>query len=166
MAGWFDKARPMWQYCRTPRYDLIWDAIRVPVAFLVAPLGAPVTMGLAVLSDNPGSLFQHPEVLAIYVGVTGAAAYVITLLFGLPLFLILRKGRWTSFWIAPVAGCIVPFVALLIFLASPALLSGPPPPTSWVLLIALCGATVGTILWLIARPDRAAAPSSASARSS
>jgi hypothetical protein len=134
------------------------------VAFLVAPLGAPVIVGVLGLAESPDFLFQYPDVLAFYLAMTWSAAFVITLLFGLPLFLILRRLRWTSFWIAPVAGCIVPFVALLIFLFSPALFREP-PPTSAVVLIALCGAAVGAILWLIARPDRDAVAGSSSTRS-
>jgi hypothetical protein len=160
VARWLDNARSTLQYSRAGRCN-VWDEIRVPVAFLVAPLGAPLVVGLPVLPV----LFVNPQAFVFVVAMTMSASYAITLLFGLPLFLILRKLRWTSFWIAPVAGCIVPFIAIVIVLASPTLFRQPPPPASMVMLIALCGATVGTILWLIARPDRNLAPSSTSTRS-
>ena len=146
----------MWQYCRTARYDLIWDAIRVPVAFLVAPLGAPMIVGLLFLPgllEDPELLLQDSKMLTFYVGMTGSAAYVITLLVGVPLFLILRRLKLTEFWVAPAVGGVLPWIAILIFVG--------PMPASTVMLAALCGATVGTILWLIARPDRDVAPSAA-----
>lgn len=157
MAGWFDKARLMWQYCRTARYDLIWDAIRVPVAFMVAPLGAPMIVGLLFLSgllDDPEFLLRDPKVFTFYVGMTGSAAYVVTLVVGVPLFLILRRLKLTEFWLAPAVGGVLPWIAILIFVG--------PMQVSVILLAALCGATVGTILWVIARPDRDVVSSSGS----
>jgi hypothetical protein len=159
VAGRSDNVRSMWQYFRNPRFDLVWDVIRTPVAFLVAPLAAPVIVGVLGLAESPDFVFQSPDVLAVILAMTWSAACVITLLFGLPLFLILRRLRWTSFWIASVAGCLVPFVALIIILFSPALFAEP-WPASAVVLVALCGAAVGSLLWLIARPDRNVAASS------
>jgi hypothetical protein len=132
----------MWQHCRSRRCGLIWDAIKVPVAFMLAPLGAPIVVGVIFL---PG-LAEAPEVFAFSVGMTMSAAYVITLLVGAPLFLVLRKLELTEFWIAPAVGAIVPWVAFLIVVG--------PLPGSVIGLAALAGAAVGTGLWLIARPDR------------
>ena len=159
MIGWIDNARSMWQYCRNPRFDLVWDEVRAPVAFLVAPLAAPVIVGVLGMVESPNFVFQSPDVLAAILAMTWSVACVITLFVGLPLYLILRRLRWTSFWIAPVAGCVVPFVVFLIILFSPALFREP-PPASAVMLVALCGAAVGALLWLIARPDRDVATSS------
>jgi uncharacterized oligopeptide transporter (OPT) family protein len=142
VAGWFDEARSM------------WDAIRVPVAFLVAPLGAPIVLAVAVLFEDPTHLLQNPDVFAFYGGMTGAAAYVVTLLVGVPLFLILRKAKLTEFWVAPVVGGLLPWIAGLIFFG--------PMPASLIAQAVLSGAAVGTILWVIARPDRDEAPSSGS----
>ena len=40
VTGWIDNARSMWRYCRNPRFDLVWDEIRAPVAFFSRSVGS------------------------------------------------------------------------------------------------------------------------------
>jgi hypothetical protein len=66
VAGWFDRARLIWQHYRARRYALIWSTVRVPVAFLVAPISAPIVIMLLVspvLFQSPGSFLQNLESL-------------------------------------------------------------------------------------------------------
>lgn len=106
--------------------------VRVPVAFLVAPLAAPVAMGLLLLPGLVELLFESPELLLesliealthplviFAVGYSLSGAYLITLLVGVPLFRILRKLKLTEFCIAPAVGCLVPVTAVLIFVGTP-----------------------------------------------
>jgi hypothetical protein len=131
----------------------LWNSIRIPVAFLVAPLGAPITVLLLFVLGSlpdPAVILGPAFTMVIYmVGFSLIVAYPITLVLGVPLYRILRKHEMTEFWVAPGVGC---GSALAIGLVV-ALLGGNPPAV-FVLLSALCGAAVGAIFWLIARPDR------------
>jgi hypothetical protein len=72
--------------------------------------------------------------------------YLGTLLFGLPLYLLLRAYGQTEFWLAPVVGFLAGLAMMYLvrsWLGIPLLsVAGP------------SGAAVGALLWLIARPDR------------
>jgi len=164
MTSGLDRTRSFWQYCRARRYDLIWSAIRVPVAFLVAPLGAPIVIVLFVVPEllqypesffqNLRSLFQTP-LFVLIVGYSFVIAYLVTLSVGVLLFRILRKLKLTQFWIAPAVGCITP-VILISIIVGPSFIMGL-RPASVTFVVCLPGAAVGAILWLIARPDRVSA---------
>lgn len=150
MAIWLDRMRWFWQHYRAKRYDLIWSAIRVPVAFLVAPLGAPIVILLLLMPDflRDPDLLSHPLIILV-VGYSFVTAYLITLSVGVLLFCILRNLELTQFWIAPSTGAILPVILVSIIVE--------PPPASVIVLVSFPGAAVGAILWLIARPDRASA---------
>jgi len=150
VAIWLDKIRLLWQHCRAKRYDLIWSTIRVPVAFLVAPLGAPIVILLLVVPDflRDPDLLSHPLIILV-VGYSFVAAYLITLSIGVWLFHVLRRLKLTQFWIAPSIGAILPVILVSIIVE--------PPSASVIVLVSLPGAAVGAILWLIARPDRVTA---------
>jgi hypothetical protein len=151
VAIWLDRMRWFWQHCRAKRYGLIWSAIRVPVAFLVAPLGAPIVIFLLLVPDllqNPQSLPQNP-IFTLLLGYSFVTAYLVTLSVGVWLFHVLRRLKLTQFWIAPSIGAILPVILISIIIE--------PPPASVIVLVSLPGAAVGAILWLIARPDRVSA---------
>jgi hypothetical protein len=65
----------------------------------------------------------------------------------------LIKKDVTAFWIAPTAGGGIAFALCL-------LLSAGRMPGIVLVIAPLCGAAVGAIFWLIARPDRQTAPAS------
>ena len=78
-----------------------WDAVRIPIAFLVAPLVVPL---LAVLVlDAP---LSDPSIVALLIVVT-FATYVGVAAFGVPTFLLMRSRQWTEFWMALTAGFII-----------------------------------------------------------
>jgi hypothetical protein len=120
-----------------------WDDVRVWMAFGIAPLAVPVIMSIdAGFGGTPQSAIA---VIAIF---SLMLSYFGTLLFGLPLYLLLRVYKLTEFWLAPVAGFVAGFI--LMYLAN-----------SWLGLPLMSvagpsGAAVGALLWLIARPDRQA----------
>jgi len=156
VAIWLDRMRWFWQHCRAKRYDLIWSAIRVPVAFLVAPLGAPIVIMLFAVPElvqYPESLSQILPLFALIVGYSFVTAYLITLSVGVWLFHVLRRLKLTQFWIAPSIGAILP-VILVSIIVEPLV---EPPPASVIVFVSLPGAAVGALLWLIARPDRVTA---------
>jgi hypothetical protein len=149
VATWLDRIRLLWQHCRAKRYDLIWSAIRVHAAFLVAPFGAPIVIMLFAVPElfqNPESLSQNLSLFALIAGYSFVTAYLVTLSVGVVLFHILRELKLTQFWIAPAIGAILPVILVSIIIE--------PPSASLILLVSLPGAAVGAILWLIARPDR------------
>ena len=149
-------------------------------AFLLAPLIVPLLMGviaLPLLRDVP-CLYALGLIMATAVSYAGAA------LAGAPAYVGLRSVRWTAFWIAPVVGFVAGVIAAIGFSAVlPAVLqSGVLRSILQMLsdmseLIVICnvqiqsttivavppfellglgflGALVGTVLWLIGRPDR------------
>jgi len=145
----------------------LWNAIRVPVAFLVAPLGAPIMVVLifafhflvillaepvaavSVLFDSPAGTLVEALPLFLFTIAFSLIAYPITLVIGMPLYRILLKLEMTEFWIAPGLGCGIALALCLVL----ALLAGG-LPAFVVLLSTLSGAAIGAIFWLIARPDR------------
>jgi hypothetical protein len=107
-------------------------------------------------SGDPGA--------ALLIVVGAGLTYVFSFMFGIPIYCFLRARRLTDFWIAPVTGAVL---ALIIWYAFAALLAISLSPLSYLpsrlsepevaqtaLFFMLSGAIVGTILWLIARPDR------------
>ena len=84
-------------------------------------------------------------VTSYQLGVTYAGVVI----FGIPTYLVLRSGKWTNFWIAPIVGFII---GMVMWYVRPARL----PDVAGRRLGAVrapAGAAVGTIFWLIARPD-------------
>ena len=145
----------------------LWNTIRVPVAFLVAPLGAPITVilifalqflvfllaepmaAVSALFDSPEGTFVDAVALLLFPIAASLLAYPITLVIGMPLYRILLKLEKTEFWIAPGLGCSIGLVLCLVLALSVGNL-----PVFAVVLSTLSGAAIGTIFWLIARPDR------------
>ena len=125
------------------------------VAFLVTPLVVPLLFAASYLGqDVPSSS------LDVLVGLfITLVAYSGTLLVGLPTYLFLRNKKWTAFWIAPIAGVIVAILTWYILVTFVPLFFLPRSTQLATFLNALwpmgpIGAVVGSLLWLIARPDR------------
>lgn len=122
-----------------------WNAQRTPIAFLLAPLAVPLIWTVYVASSapngstSPGLAFQG---FFLVFSISALCTYIGVIVFGVPIYLFLRAYGLTAFWIAPVVGFMAGALMLSIFGATPALMVGGP-----------LGAVVGTILWLIARPD-------------
>jgi hypothetical protein len=141
-----------------------WDNIRTPIAFLVAPFVVPLIVAVFVLAVGPKD--TAAAVVVAFSAVSAFVSYFGAFIFGVPTYLFLRARPLTAFWIAPVAGFIAGAVMLYVFFALFWLSLGNGPSAVGSALadsnsssIALkvtgpFGALVGTILWLIARPDR------------
>jgi hypothetical protein len=135
---------------------------RPVIAFLVAPLVVPLFLLPSLYSGMPDKFW-----FAVTLIVATITAYAGTFFLGLPAYLFLRARKWTAFWIAPVLGFIAGSVAYCVFvvlfgLSLGSSLSSVMSDFSNVsglrdLLwpIGPEGAAVGSLLWLIARPDRA-----------
>jgi len=121
-----------------------WDEARVPIAFLVAPLAVPP---VAILCLGAPPLDSTMGAFAVIVAVV---AYVGTVIFGGPLYLILRSYNVTTFPVAPGAGAAVGMLTMWLMWV----MLDPYPPSALIKVGGFCGAAVGTVLWLIARPDR------------
>ena len=133
---------------------------RAMLAFLFAPLVVPA-MWLAYFLiafplRGPGPVGPALAGLFLFASLFASYAYLGTFLLGLPLYLLARARGWTAIWTAALGGFIAG--ALLIFAT---LTSGKPfgpAITTGGTMLALvlggpAGAAVGTVLWLIARPD-------------
>lgn len=138
-----------------------WDAgMRHIMAFVVAPFTAPVILAVYFV------IVGMPPETNVMLGASVFAAYSGGILFGVPIYLLLRARQWTMFWIAPVVGFVVgaimwyatPMLAAMAFGhgATFALteLSRPDTLLNILRFAALPGAAVGAVLWLIGRPDR------------
>ena len=118
-------------------------ARRSIVAFLVAPLAAPLTyLGLAYAFGA----FVSAELAVII----AQSAYIVALLGGVPFHIVLKRLGWVSLRDYLVYGLLLGGLSAL------AMEHAPLPFTSVVHagLAALYGAASGGIFWLIARPDR------------
>jgi len=132
---------------------------RVAIAFLVAPLAAPL---LFAVCDYPGTFSDFFYVVEL--AKSPVIAYFCVFVAGLPLYMVLRARNWTAFWLAPVLGfaltaaVVSAYLAIILAtdnpyragrrLADMAAFRSLPWPTGPI------GAVVGALLWLIARPDR------------
>src|SRR5215831_14152988 len=142
-------------------------------AFLLAPLTVPLLMSalaLQILSEVP-SLYWFGLLIAAVASYTGA------IFVGAPAYVTLRLRGLTAFWLAPVVGSMAGVIIAMALAAilPPALESGILTSIAqifangarWGEVIhsptqcqggsrgpAMLGALVGTVLWLIGRPDR------------
>lgn len=136
--------------------------MRPVIAFLVAPLVIPLFLLPSLYSGMPDRFW-----FAVTLIVAAITAYAGTFFFGLPAYLFLRARKWTSFWIAPVVGFVGGSLAYCVFIVVFAVSLGnnlssvmagfanPSGLRDLLWPIGPEGAVVGSLLWLIARPDRA-----------
>jgi hypothetical protein len=127
---------------RTPSW---WSEARTPVAFLVAPVAVPLVAPWLFAPWLAEINLGLALAVSWFVGYVGAFAL------GLPIYRYLLARKLTAFWIAPLVGFVI---GAIMWCATFALFG-------WTLNLpealaggGLVGALVGTILWLIARPDR------------
>lgn len=139
----------------------LWTIVRVPIAFVVAPLAVPMILAVPVILGLIVAPQSGPNpALLMTIGFSPLVAYGGTILFGIPLYLILRAQRLTDFRFAPLAGGAVGLITMILPLMATAgsgrgqSMMNNPAWTATFALCALSGAAVGTVLWLIARPDR------------
>jgi len=117
--------------------------LRELLAFMLAPLVVPLVVTLDLRLWEGGSIGFFIAVIATMVG------YVGTLMIGLPLYLLLRNRNATAFLLAPVFGAVIGAVAARLVWS----VFGLDRPSDSFGFGGLTGAAVGTVLWLIARPD-------------
>jgi len=129
---------------------------RAVIAFLVAPLVVPILTTIELRE-----LLSQPPLAGLMLLFCTFTAYVGTFVFGIPTYLFLRTRRWTAFWLAPVLGFVAGGLAWWLCKSVP--MTGgtfhfdPDPRLLRAVLwpFGPLGALVGSLLWLIARPDRA-----------
>jgi len=121
-----------------------WEPREV-IAFMLAPLVVPVVTGLYIGRElDSTGIFGLLIVL-----IATVAGYVGTLVIGLPLYVLLRKHNATAFLFAPVSGAVIGAVTMWLVWSVGDL----DRLRDFWGFGALIGAAVGTVLWLIARPD-------------
>jgi hypothetical protein len=131
-----------------------WDAVRTPVAFVVAPLSYPLIVVLYTTfvdpfpPDDPTSKYW----LVTFLYFSTIAVYVSIVALGIPIYLLMCEHGWTSFWLAPLVGYVGGAACTF-------LVGMPRPfelgiPTTALTMYGPIGAVICTIIWLIARPDR------------
>jgi hypothetical protein len=84
-----------------------WNDVRVWMAFSIAPLAVPIIMSVgAGFGGAPQSAIAAIAIFSLMLSYFG------TLLFGLPLYLLLRAYKLTAFWLAPVVGFVAGFAMM------------------------------------------------------
>jgi hypothetical protein len=126
-------------------------------AFLIVPLTVPIF-----------AILRWPETGALGVIVAVTVSYGAILIFGFPMYLILRSRHLTGLWIATAMGLLIGVLAwfsggMLIALLFDQGISGARAvlaDANWRNGIfwpgGAVGALVGILFWIIARPDRLA----------
>jgi hypothetical protein len=123
---------------------LWWNDVRTPIAFLVAPAAVPlIFVAYSTFTGQPDAAD------AFLFGGSLIVSYGATWAIGVPLYLFLRAQKVTTFVIAPALGFILGAAMMYVLL-------GRHMSSGNLQFGGLSGAVVGTILWLIARPDRQA----------
>jgi hypothetical protein len=141
-----------------------WGGDRVRMAFAVAPLTFPAILFLFTALTNP---WPGALLLAAWMAVSFLPfSYLGALTVGVPVYRFLCARNLTAFWVAPAAGFVGGTVVVILFylLVMIALGLYSSPIGDDVTVIALLqgaflmgglpGAVIGTVVWLIARPDR------------
>jgi hypothetical protein len=133
---------------------------RAAIAFLIAPLAVPILMARGLYSA-----MSSPDWFMVALVISILTAYAGALLFGLPAYLWLRRRKWTAFWVAPVAGFVVgglTWCAIVALFGSRGNLSDVDSVLRNVKDLrevlwpfGPLGAVVGSLLWIIGRPDLA-----------
>ena len=137
--------------------------MRPVIAFLVAPLVVPLFLLPSLYSGMPDKFW-----FAVTLIVATITAYAGTFFLAFRRICSCGARRWTAFWIAPILGFIAGSLAYCVFVVLFGLSLG--SSLSSVMAgfsnvsglrdllwpIGPEGAVVGSLLWLIARPDRGA----------
>jgi hypothetical protein len=74
--------------------------LRYTIAYVTAPLALPA---IELRLWEPRPLYYEIYLLSLYCGI----GFLGPLLLGVPIYLFLQQRKWTSFWVAPIAGFIV-----------------------------------------------------------
>lgn len=112
------------------------------VAVIVAPLAVfpIVALSAATLGSPESSGVVARVEWALFVGTVAVViAYAFTIVYGIPIFLLLRRLNFVRFWPIFLAG-----------LAGPTVVSFPTYKLADSILFVLCGGLVAAIAWLIA----------------
>ena len=115
---------------------------RVLSAFLLSP--AAVVLVLGALAFAWLSPAQGRDTVFVLITFVLPVAYMSSLLFGLPLYILCKRHGWLSWWHSLVGGllCAVPYSAFLLY--------GNPLSYSVQVLVGFCfavGALVGVTFW-------------------
>jgi hypothetical protein len=133
---------------------------RTALAFLFVPLISPV-IGLVAYGVHTGAFPSFAVVRRLFL-FFGVFAYILTAVFGLPAFLLLRGTFLGGKPLALVWGGLIGFITSLILLAiAPGFFIS--NPIEGYITYSLTGALSGLLFWMIATGGKAIQKSSASA---
>jgi hypothetical protein len=134
-------------------------AFKFSIAFLIVP---PAIPAIEFAPREWHSSYQLPVIF-----LTAVFAYLGAFVFGTSGYLFLRARKWTAFWFAPALGFVAGGLAWWLFTSMPrtAGIFHFDPDLRFLREVLWpygpVGAVVGSLLWLIARPDRAVSPDAA-----
>ncbi len=134
-----------------------WEGRRGLIAFAVAPLAGPLVVSIKFAFAG-----VPDRVILIFAWVSLVLGYLGVVLFGRPIYLLLRLVGLTMFWLAPLVGFAIGVGMMCLFLIGLPLSLGQTLAAAWasfdfkdaIEFGGVPGAAVGALLWLIARPDR------------
>ena len=133
------------------------------VACMVAPLAAPLVMFLIVLAvgaDLRGPSYRHGVgdayemlgIIGLFLALGAPIAYAVTLVFGLPLYFLVKKLGLINFWSITFGAAFVavlPIALLTVPAGTP--VDGEPRANvpGFYLAFAVCGYVVGIVFWFM-----------------
>jgi len=122
------------------------NSARLTLAFLISPLIAPIA-ALVTFSFDLARIPTSRVVLGAFVQY-GALAYVVALVFGLPMFLWLRSSRWRGKWAASLSGATIGLLIAVVLFALVPGWTGKDLVVGYSLYAGV-GAVCGLVFWLI-----------------
>ena len=136
------------------------EHIRIGTGFIIAPLFGPISAVFLMLlfGNNPNYHFELKSFMSEIFGILylfllfGAPiAYLVTVLVGIPLFMLCRKYKLLNIWSISLGGAVAPLLPLSIMhLFNGSMYEDSSKSAADLyLFISVCGLIVGMVFWLI-----------------
>lgn len=121
------------------------------LGIIIAPIAAPLVfaffLSMPAPMDSHGDTFDSLMILMAF-GVP--IAYLVTIFFGLPIFMIFERFGWMNFWSVSLGGGIVAVVPLfMLYLLNGEIFSFSSNDAEVYGVIFVCGLIVGIIFWFL-----------------
>ena len=136
------------------------EHIRIAAGFIIAPLFGPISAVflMVIFGNNPNYHFEFQSfmneifgILFLFLLFGAPIAYLVTGLFGVPLFMLFREYKLLNIWSISLGGAVTPLLPLSIMhLFNGRMYEDPSKSAADLyLFLSVCGLIVGIAFWLI-----------------